>query len=336
MRPPPTVISQRSPALCGVALDHRAEHLEALAKGRAELLLHLGLGVEGDRRDLGDGPRRCGGRVELGAAPRHEDVPQLLVRLDPRHDVCLAPARERQQALVARESPAARALAVVHHPVGAQQDRPQRRRVGELGEVASAARNEVVQEQRVAVAGAVAEHRVDDDLEREVVGSPADVLAQSELDRGGERRQREHAPQRGHGWQRQQQPLRLERAAERDRARVLLGRGAQRAPRAVLVLRVARGLAVELPAFGADPEQLGGDLGSRDQPRRSEAAGTTEVQPPQLEVLHVLGAEAEVPDVPLARDVGRFEVRDDDLLEALADAVVARVVDRGLVAAHRR
>ena len=50
----------------------------------------------------------------------------------------------------------------------------------------------------------------------------------------------------------------------------------------------------------------------------------------------MLRAEPEVLDVPLARDVGRCEIRDDDLLEALADAVVAGVVDRGLVAAHRR
>ena len=63
------------------------------------------------------------------------------------------------------------------------------------------------------------------------------------------------------------------------------------------------GLAVQLAALGADAEELSVDLAAGDHPGGAETGRAAEVQPSELEVLHVLGAEAVVLDVPLARDV---------------------------------
>ena len=128
----------------GRRLDHHAQHLQPLHQAGAELLLHLRLGVEVGRCDLGGRPRRPALRIDLSTVTGEQDVLQLLLGLGPRYEVDLTPSGKWQQAPVAGEASRAGAAAVTNYGVGLQQDRAQRRRVGELGEVTGPARHEVV------------------------------------------------------------------------------------------------------------------------------------------------------------------------------------------------
>ena len=109
---------------------------------------------------------------------------------------------------------------------------------------------------------------------------------------------------------------------------------AVRAPGAVLVRPVASGVAVELAAPGADPEQRAGALVARDHARSRRGRRT-----PRLSHRRSRRAGRCSPNpVPstnhCARDAGGVDVGGGDDLERRPDALVAGVVDRGLVAAH--
>ena len=124
--------------------------------------------------------------------------------------------------------------------------------------------------------------RIDDDLDREVVGmrrrcaraDPSSTAATSDGSTNP-------LPSAVIGGSRSSSPSVVQRrlsAIDRVCSSAAL---AQRAPGAVLVLGVRRRLAVQLPALGADAEQLRVDLPPGDHPRRAESGRAPEVQPPQ-------------------------------------------------------
>ncbi|OIQ89603.1 hypothetical protein GALL_284900 [mine drainage metagenome] len=158
---------------------------------------------------------------------------------------------EREQAPVTGLTFLVAALAVTNPLPGEHEQLTQAFGRSELGKVPGAAGHDVVQEQAVVVVAAVAEGRVDDVGDLDVVGVPADLFAKAQEQGRGQARQGEGVAD-GHGvGQPDEQTLGAQRAGEDDRTGVLGRRVTVGAPRAVFVALVASRVGIELAAARA-------------------------------------------------------------------------------------
>ena len=214
----------------------------------------------------------------------------------------------------------------------AGQHLPQLARIGQLGQVAGAAGDEVVQEEGVAVV----EQRVLDEGDVEVVGRAAVVLAQPEQDGGGEAGHGEHVvAERDALRQGEHDALGGELAGEQHGAGVLLVAVAVLAPGPVLVALVGQPGAVEVAAGLADPEPGPGEPVAGDGDLAGGVAAGAEVVPAHVHALEVRHPQP-AGGVPAVLDGLRVDVGGGDDGEPGADALVVGVVDAGLVAPHER
>ena len=217
---PGRVSAHRVAQRAGDLGDGGAERLQPLDEHLAEPLLQVRLRVL-RRRLFGDRPRLA---AVAASGSDAEKCAQVAFGRGPGHPPHLRGGDERQQAPVARLARLEPALAVADPLPRRDQQAAQRLGFGEVDEVAGAAGDGVVQQHGVVVLGAVAERRVDDVLDADVVGVPAELLAQPQQHRGGQAGHGEVVADRHRVGQPQQQALGAQGPGQRDGRGVLVGR----------------------------------------------------------------------------------------------------------------
>ena len=236
---------------------------------------------------------------------------------------------EGQQAPVTGQAALARTAAPGEPVVGALQHGAQLLGIRQLGEIAGAARDQVVEQQCLPSRARVA------DLQGgQVVRGSAVGLPQAELDGGDQARQGERIVSVGDLLgQSQQDRLRGEATVQQHILDVFVGVGAVLAPGTVLVAGVDQATSVQVPAAGADPKQRRLDPFPRDHQLGGGVAARSQVQPSQVQLPQIgefeAGAGEPPPLDPVRVDVGDAKHREPGQL-----AFVRPVVDARLLASH--